>query len=132
MISKEKISELFEKAKDASKYSYSPYSKYPVGAAVLTSSGSIYQGTNVENASLGLTICAERVAIYNSIVNGQKDIVAVAVYAKNGDVSPCGACRQVISEFGKDTFIIYMNEGKLKLQKIEELLPAFFLKEELE
>ena len=98
MISKNQMLELFQNAKAASVKTYSPYSEFPVGAAVLTGDGSIFLGTNVENASFGLTICAERVAICNAVTSGKSDIVAVAIHAKKADVTPCGACRQFIAD----------------------------------
>ncbi len=88
---------LVEAAKAAQKKAYCPYSRYPVGAAVLAESGRIYSGCNVENASFGLSICAERTAIFNAVMHGEKKIKAVCVAAKSA--TPFGACRQVIVEF---------------------------------
>ncbi|MDD5020962.1 MAG: cytidine deaminase [Endomicrobiaceae bacterium] len=123
--------ELYEKllniAKEASKTSYSPYSKFKVGCAVLCDNGEIYFGTNIENASYGLTICAERVAIFNAVSNGVKKIKAVAVYTDKKDITPCGACRQVIFEFSKDADIIYNSKNnKIKVTNIKSLLPNSF------
>ena len=121
--------ELLEKAKEASKNAYAPYSNFPVGACVLTESGKIYVGCNIENASYGLTTCAERNAIANAIVKGERSITAIAIYAKNMDnCLPCGACRQVIFEFQKDKEIeIITNfENGYKIHKINELLPEGF------
>ncbi len=96
---------LVEAAKSAQKKAYCPYSRYPVGAAVLAESGRIYSGCNVENASFGLSICAERAAIFNAVMHGEKKIMAVCVAAKSA--TPCGACRQVIVEFAsKDAEMI--------------------------
>ncbi|HAY21313.1 MAG TPA: cytidine deaminase [Elusimicrobia bacterium] len=96
---------LVEAAKSAQKKAYCPYSRYPVGAAVLAESGRIYSGCNVENASFGLSICAERTAIFNAVMHGEKKIKAVCVAAKSA--TPCGACRQVIVEFAaKDAEMI--------------------------
>ena len=131
MITKEKMQDLYEKAKEISRNTYSPYSAFPVGAAVLTSDGSTYLGTNVENASYGLTICAERVAICNAVTDGKKNITAIAVYAKNGDATPCGACRQFIAEFGSEIEVVYSHKGKLISQQISSLLPVSFSREEL-
>ncbi len=107
MLKKEKITrkdwnkkireKLIELAKRAQKHSYSPYSRYPVGAAVLGESGRIYTGCNVENASFGLSMCAERIAIFKAISAGEKKIRDICVVAKSA--TPCGACRQVILEF---------------------------------
>lgn len=109
---------LVEAAKAAQKNAYCPYSRYPVGAAVLTDSGRIYTGCNVENASFGLAICAERVAIFKAVSHGEKKIRALCVAAKSA--KPCGACRQVIIEFApKDAEMIYVDWQPLeRKQKI--------------
>ncbi len=120
---------LMEKAKEASKNSYSPYSKFPVGACVLGNSGNYYYGCNFENSSFGLTICAERNAIGNAIANGEKEIFAIAIYSPNrDDCLPCGACRQVISEFCRDEGIDVITEkdGRLEIRNFNELLPGRF------
>lgn len=120
---------LMEKAKEASKNSYSPYSRFPVGACVLGNSGNYYYGCNFENSSFGLTICAERNAIGNAIANGEKEIFAIAIYSPNrDDCLPCGACRQVISEFCRDEGIDVITEkdGRLEIRNINELLPGRF------
>lgn len=94
---------LMDMAKKASENSYSPYSNFPVGACVLTESGKTYIGTNVENSSFGATICAERSAIVNAIVNGERKLTAVAIYGpKMKRCTPCGICRQVINDFRSD------------------------------
>ena len=120
---------LMDKAKEASKYSYSPFSKFAVGAAVLMSNGSIYTGCNVENSSFGMTICAERCAIFKAVSEGQKEILAVAIYSPNADdCYPCGACRQVMYEFqGQDEIeIITEDKGKLNIKKLSDFLPYGF------
>lgn len=120
---------LLEKAQKASENAYAPYSKFSVGACVLAGSGEIYTGSNVENASYGLSICAERNAIFNAIANGEKFIAAIAIYApKMEDCLPCGACRQVIREFKKDKIDVIMQtkDGK-KVYEIDELLPGSFV-----
>ena len=119
---------LFSAAIAASENTYSPYSNYPVGAAVLTTGGDVIPGTNVENASYSLTICAERIALGYTISSGKTGIRAIAVYSKNGDAAPCGACRQFILEFGKDIVIIFKNDGKLIQRTIGELMPFEFSK----
>jgi len=120
---------LLKKAKEASKNAHAAYSNFPVGACVLAESGKIYAGCNVENASYGLTICAERNAISNAIANGEKSISAIAIYSPNMEnCLPCGACRQVIFEFQKDQeveVITQIKEG-YKVCKINELLPGGF------
>ena len=122
---------LVDAAKKAQKHSYSPYSRYPVGAAVLMESGRIYSGCNVENASFGLACCAERVAIFNAVSHGEKKIRAVCVAAKSA--KPCGACRQVLMEFAlKDADAIFVDwqplEKKEKVTqiKVSRLLPLPF------
>lgn len=120
--------DLLAKAKEAVRNSYSPYSKYPVGAAVLWDTGRITSGCNVENSSFGLTVCAERNAIYKGISEGEKNIVALAVSVPDNIMpSPCGACRQVIREFTDDCPIILLNgEGKIEMSNLSTLLPNSF------
>ncbi|KOA21231.1 cytidine deaminase [Clostridium homopropionicum DSM 5847] len=124
--------------KEALKYrerAYVPYSKFKVGAAVLMEDENIYGGCNIENASFGATNCAERTAIFKAVAEGNKKLKAIAVV---GDLStytsPCGICRQVISEFGsKDTDIILVkSEEDYIIKKLEDMLPKAFTKEDLE
>lgn len=120
---------LLKNAEEASKNAYSKYSKFSVGACVLAESGKTYIGCNMENSSYGLTICAERNAIANAVVNGEKAILAVAIYSPNmEDCVPCGACRQVISEFQKDKEIEIVTQVKnsFKVYKFNNLLPNEF------
>lgn len=120
---------LMDKAKEASKYSYSPFSKFAVGAAVLMSNGSIYTGCNVENSSFGMTICAERCAIFKAVSEGQKEILAVAIYSPNADdCYPCGACRQVMYEFQgeNEISIITESKGNPVIRKMKDFLPYGF------
>jgi len=128
MLTEKERTKLFIYAKRASKMSYCPYSKFAVGAAVLTNKNKIYLGANIENASYGLTLCAERVAICNAISNGFRNIIAVAVAAKRGEASPCGACRQFILEFGKNIEVIFKKNNELVSETIEELIPKAFTK----
>lgn len=102
-VEKTSMKELFLQALKASEYSYSPYSKFPVGAAVLFKSGNIFTGCNVENRSYGLTNCAERSALFSGVSSGEREIAAVAIAAPLADypVGPCGACRQVLTEFAE-------------------------------
>ncbi len=128
--------ELVEKAKEARKLSYSPYSHFAVGAAVLTKSGEVFLGANVENSSYPLCMCAERNAIYNAYMHGIKkdDIVMLALAADTeGPCSPCGACRQVISELlPSDAPILMANlKGKVQETNIKELLPFAFSEDDL-
>ncbi len=118
---------LIRLARSAQKRAYAPYSKYKVGAAVLSSSGKIFTGCNVENASYGLTQCAERGAIEKAVSEGSRDLLAIAIVAPGGPASPCGACRQVISEFGKDMEVVLSaGKNKMVVEKISELLPGAF------
>ncbi len=120
--------ELIEKAKEASKNAYAPYSDFRVGACVLTDKGNLYQGCNFENASYGLSICAERNAIGSAIANGETKIKAIAIYSPNMyNCTPCGACRQVINEFKTDeTVVVTVAGDKIITNTIEELLPGGF------
>ncbi len=120
--------ELIEKAKEASLNAYAPYSNFKVGACVLTDKGNIYQGCNFENASYGLSICAERNAIGTAVANGETKIKAIAIYSPNMyNCTPCGACRQVISEFKTDeTVVITVAGNEIITNSIEELLPGGF------
>lgn len=127
---------LIEKAKEARSLSYSPYSHFAVGAAVLTKDGKVFVGANVENSSYPLCMCAERNALYNAYMNGYKksDLLALALSADtDGPCSPCGACRQVISElFPKDGVIIMTNiKGAEQESTIDELLPFAFSEDDL-
>ena len=120
---------LMDLAKEASQNSYSPFSRFAVGAAVLTSNGKIFQGCNVENSSFGLTNCAERTAIFKAVSEGEKIILAVAIYSPNSDSCyPCGACRQVLYEF-QDEYeidVITENLGELEIKKLSYFLPCGF------
>ena len=119
---------LYNAARAALTNSYSPYSKFRVGAAVLTKSGNVFTGTNVENASYGLTICAERAAIFNAVSQGERALVAIAVASELGSAcAPCGACRQVIFEFARFIPVVYMSDsGSLAIRPIADLLPDGF------
>lgn len=132
MDNKEKYFQLLQIAKDFSKNSYSPYSKFKVGAAVLCEDGKVFGGTNVENVSYGLSVCAERVALFSAIANGAKKIKAVAIYTSKGDTTPCGACRQVIAEFSNNADIIYNTKSNtIKIERISSLLPKSFNKKSI-
>lgn len=121
---------LMQKAKDTAKNAYCPYSKFPVGACVMTDDGSIYTGCNFENSSFGMTICAERNAIGSAIAEGKRKIKAVAIYSPVQDnCVPCGACRQVIHEFcdnDEEVDIILQNGNELKIFTLAQLLPESF------
>ncbi|MBC7365678.1 MAG: cytidine deaminase [Undibacterium sp.] len=115
-------------ARAAAKKSYSPYSKFPVGAAILCGSGKIYTGCNVENASYGLCNCAERTAIFTAAAAGERTIKAVAVYTPTAaPTSPCGACRQVINEFGPTALVISVCDSAARIETtLDQLLPHAF------
>lgn len=121
---------LMKKAIEASKNSYSPYSKCAVGACVLTKNGKLYTGCNFENSSYGLTICAERNAVGSAIADGERKIKAIAIYSPQMEVcTPCGACRQVLSEFQSDDGcdVITLKNDELKIFTLKELLPESFV-----
>lgn len=123
---------LLKAAESVRKNAYAPYSKYRVGAAVLTESGNIYSGVNVENAAYPSSICAERSAIFNAVSHGDRGIVAIAVITETGG-SPCGSCRQVLAEFGQQARVIIGNtEGEVLIDMpLSELLPHAFTAVEL-
>ncbi len=117
---------LIAAARAARAGAYVPYSRYAVGAALLTRSGRVFSGANVENASYGLTICAERVAIFAAVAAGERDFVALAVVTENGGM-PCGACRQVLAEFALGARVIVADlEGRRREWTAAELLPHAF------
>lgn len=119
---------LLEQAKAARMHAYAPYSRFPVGAALLARDGRVFTGVNVENASYGLGNCAERTAVFKAVSEGARDFVAVAVVGPEDDVecSPCGACRQVLFEWGADMVVVLADGGGLKQQTVRELLPGAF------
>ncbi|RME90919.1 MAG: cytidine deaminase [Anaerolineae bacterium] len=114
-------------ANEARRRAYAPYSNYAVGAALRTKSGRIFTGANVENAAYPTSMCAERVAIFKAVSEGEREFEAIAVVTENGG-TPCGSCRQVLSEFGLDVLVLVADsEGKLHHRfALAELLPAAF------
>ncbi|MFK7863100.1 MAG: cytidine deaminase [Pseudohongiellaceae bacterium] len=123
---------LIEKAQQAIANSYSPYSKFPVAAAIMDEAGNIHVGVNVENVSFGLTQCAERSAIGAAISNGAKSIRAVVVYTPTDKPTPpCGVCRQVIREFTADATVLCVCDSSIKIEAtIADLLPHSFTQEQ--
>ncbi|MGN1098799.1 MAG: cytidine deaminase [Christensenellales bacterium] len=117
---------LIESAKSAAENAYVPYSEYPIGAAVLSISGKVYLGCNIENASFGATICAERVAVFNAISAGEREFVAIAVYHETELAYPCGICLQVLSEFNREADVIIASDMGARFYKLSELLPHAF------
>ncbi len=124
--------ELIEQAKAALRHSYSPYSHFCVGAALLTADGKVFTGCNVENAAFGPSICAERTAFCKAVSEGERHFCAIAIVGgKEGVISdfcpPCGVCRQVMSEFCKGDFRIILTDGsKIKTWTLDQLLPERF------
>ncbi|QHJ71503.1 cytidine deaminase [Planococcus halotolerans] len=126
--------QLLEQAIAARENAYVPYSKFPVGAALLTSDGKVYLGCNIENAGYSLTNCAERTAMFKAVSEGDRTFTALAVSADTeGPVSPCGACRQVLAEFCAPDMPVYLTnlKGDVQDTTISELLPGAFTPEDL-
>ncbi|MCX6841779.1 MAG: cytidine deaminase [candidate division WOR-3 bacterium] len=118
---------LLRAARAAEDRAYAPYSQFKVGAAILTSSGRIFSGCNIENGSYGLTVCAERVAVFKAVLGGERKVKAVLVYAGTVKLTPpCGACLQVISEFSENPEIVLSNGRSTKTYRLRELLPLGF------
>nr|WP_083935125.1 cytidine deaminase [Bacillus sp. 1NLA3E] len=128
------IKQLIEEAKVAREKAYVPYSKFKVGAALLTVDGKVYHGCNIENAAYSMTNCAERTALFKAVSDGDTEFAMLAVIADTeGPVSPCGACRQVISEFcSKDMLVVLSNlKGDIRETSVGDLLPGAFSPEDL-
>lgn len=131
-INVEQKETLIQAAMAVRHWAYVPYSHYPVGAAILTTSGKIYDGINVESAAFPTTMCAERVAIFKAVSEGERDFVAIAVVTDNAG-SPCGGCRQVMAEFGLETIVLIADgEGKISQETtVSDLLPGAFTPKDL-
>jgi cytidine deaminase len=131
-ISEEQKQTLLQMAISVRRWAYVPYSHYPVGAAVLTRSGKIYDGVNIESAAFPTTVCAERVAMFKAVSEGEREFEAIAVVTNNAG-SPCGSCRQVMAEFGLDMLVIIADsEGVVRLETtVAELLPGAFTPKDL-
>ena len=132
VLTDEQKQSLIHAAQEARQWAYAPYSKYNVGAAVLSASGRVYDGVNIENAAYPTGICAERVAIFKAVSQGERRFIAMAVVTANGG-TPCGSCRQVLAEFGLETVVMIADaEGNL-LQEISvsDLLPGAFTPDSL-
>jgi len=130
---KKYFSELIEKAKEARLKAYAPYSKFMVGSAVITDEGYIFTGCNIENISFGLSICAERVAIFKAISAGYQEFKAIAIVGNTIEpCSPCGACRQVMIEFSPEMDVIMTNlQNEMKIKKANKLLPNAFIEQSI-
>lgn len=120
--------ELIEISENAQKYSYSPYSKFRVGAALLCSDGTVFTGCNIENSTFGATNCAERTSVFKAISEGHSDFKAIAITSSGGDLTyPCGICRQVLSEFAPEIKVILKDSNnKIITYTLDELLPHSF------
>ena len=126
-LEQEQKIDLVKIASQVRKWAYTPYSNYQVGAAVLTDSGRIYDGVNIENAAFPVTVCAERTAIFKAISNGERKFQAIAIVTKDGGM-PCGSCRQVMAEFSPEMLVIIANDnGQITAErKLSDLLPGAF------
>jgi len=133
MLSDEVRQKLIQAAQEARQWAYAPYSGYTVGAALLTASGKVYDGVNVENAAYPTGICAERVAVFKAVSEGEREFDAIAVVTVNGG-SPCGSCRQVLAEFGLHTIVLLANEDGQLLHEttVADLLPGAFRPQDLQ
>jgi len=123
-----KYHDLIHRAKEAKKFAHAPYSKFSVGAALLTKNGRIYTGSNIESSSYSLTICAERVAIFKAVSEGEKEFEAIAIATSDNKICPpCGACRQVLWDLAKDiTVIMIGDENNIQEKKLSQLFPDAF------
>ena len=132
MITEKERQNLIQQAMDIRQHAYAPYSKYKVGAALLSTSGRVFTGVNIENAAYSVTICAERTAVFKAVSEGDRSFSAVAIVTDDGG-SPCGSCRQVLSEFGLDTRVLLLNgDGELlREQSVSDLLPGAFTSDSL-
>jgi cytidine deaminase len=127
-ISEKSIEQLVRAAEAARTFAYAPYSKFRVGAAVLSADGRVFTGCNVENASYGLTVCAERTALFKAVSEGAASFEAIAVCADTDEpVTPCGACRQALAEFNADMLVVCCTVGgKKSIYPLSQLIPYVF------
>jgi cytidine deaminase len=132
MLTEDHKTQMINRALQSRENAYAPYSKYKVGAALLTKSGEIFTGVNVENAAYPTGTCAERVAVFKAVSEGIREFEAIAVASNNGG-TPCGSCRQVLAEFGLDTIILIVDgQGNLIQEtKVAEILPGAFTAQDL-
>lgn len=127
MLTPDERDNLIQRALEARHWAYAPYSNYAVGAALLADSGQTYSGANIENAAYPASICAERVAVFSAVHQGERRFRAIVVATENGG-SPCGSCRQVLAEFGLETLVLIVNQHGLLIKEVPlaELLPEAF------
>ena len=128
------LAELKRRAREAASRAYAPYSRFPVGAAVLAADGTIHAGANVENVSYGLSMCAERAAIFHAVAQGTRKIEAIVIYTPTPvATTPCGACRQVIHEFGPGALVVCCTDDEAveRSYTLAELLPGAFGQDQL-
>jgi len=119
--------QLIAEARKAREFAYAPYSRFPVGAALFAKSGKVYTGCNIENSSYGLSICAERVALFKAVSNGEREFLTIAVVGMDSSpVFPCGACRQVLYEFSPDLTVLTLDNNNVIKHSLKELLPDGF------
>jgi cytidine deaminase len=132
MLTEDQKKHMVERALQSRENAYAPYSKYKVGAALLTKSGEIFTGVNVENAAYPTGTCAERVAVFKAVSEGEKEFEAIAVASRHGG-TPCGSCRQVLAEFGLETIILIVDgEGNpVQETSVGEILPGAFTAQDL-
>jgi cytidine deaminase len=119
--------ELLGAARAAAANAHAPYSRFAVGAALRSADGSVYLGVNVENASYGLTSCAERNAVFAAVADGHREFAAIAIHADAASAPPCGACRQVLAEFAPELRVIRLRDGGAVVSSLAELLPERFV-----
>lgn len=128
----EEDKELIEEAKRVRAFAYAPYSRFAVGAALRTKSGKVYNGCNIENSAFPMTMCAERIAVFRAVSAGERDFDTIAVIADSpSPTPPCGACRQVLAEFGVSRVIMANVSGDTEEKTLDELLPGAFTKEDM-
>jgi cytidine deaminase len=128
MIDAARAGELIQQAREAAETAYAPYSGFRVGAALLTTAGRVYTGANIENSAYSETLCAERTAAVKAVLDGDRKFEAIAVTVAGGtDISPCGACRQVLAEFSPDMSVVTEDEkGGIRVERLADLLPRAF------
>ncbi len=118
--------EYIKTAKKISKNAYAPYSGVKVGAILISEDGKIFKGCNIENASFGLTVCAERVALFKALSEGKRKFSKIVIASEGQDASPCGACRQTLAEFSPEMEVIWEAKGRITSKRLSELLPERF------